>query len=123
MSTTRAVLLATGLVLAASLSATAQTTAPQTAAPPTHPATGAADAGSTGPTMPPTHPATANGTAANPTVNGYKDSQPSPDDPKRGSARTHSQPAPDGSDTQRNPTSTDSMTRDNMPKHPAAPKQ
>jgi len=122
MSMTRTALLASGLAFA-SLCATAQTAAPQTAAPPTHPAAGPADTGSTGPTMPPTHPATSGG-AANPSVNGYKASPPSPDDAKHGgNARGTSKPAPDASSTQGDPTSTDSMTKDNMPKHPATPKQ
>ena len=57
----------------------------------------------------------------NPTVNGYKDSKPASDDAKRGNARSTSKPAPADSTTQGNPTSTDSMAKDNMPKHPAAP--
>jgi len=99
----------------------------QTGAPPTHPATGGTDATSTaGPTTPPTHPAAVTSGATsdaaagpqNPSVNGYKETTPAADETKRGNARTTSRPA-----TGDKPTSTDSMAKDNMPKHPAAEKK
>ena len=123
MSTMRTALWATCLALA-SFCATAQT-----GAPPTHPAAGSGDATSTAtPTTPPTHPATVSSGATpeaaagaqNPSVNGYKESMPAPGEDKRANARTTSKPAPGGGAAERNPTSTDSMAKDNMPKHPAA---
>ncbi|SFL95884.1 hypothetical protein [Variovorax sp. OV329] len=117
--------LAAGCLALASFCASAQT-----GAPPTHPATGGTDAAAS-PTTPPTHPATGTSGATpdaaaaagkqNPSVNGYKESQPSADDTKRSNARTTSKPAP--GDGARNPTSTDSMAQDKKPRHPAAPKQ
>jgi len=102
--------------------------AAQTGAPPTHPATGATDS-TASPTTPPTHPAAGTSGATpdaaaskqNPSVNGYKDSKPSSDDAKRAGTRSTSKPAPGSGATERNPTSTDSMTKDNMATHPAAP--
>jgi len=99
----------------------------QTGAPPTHPATGSSDAAA-GPTTPPTHPAAGTSGATpeaaagkqNPSVNGYKDSKPAADDGKRANTRSTSKPAPADGAAQGNPTSTDSMATDNMPKHPAA---
>jgi hypothetical protein len=127
MSTMSTALVATCLALA-SFCATAQTGAPPaTGAPPTHPATGGSDA-TASPTTPPTHPAVGTSGATpeaaaagkqNPSVNGYKESNAPRDDAKRANARTTSKPAP-GSSAERNPTSTDSMAKDNMPKHPAA---
>lgn len=123
MSTIHTTLAASCLALASFCAAA------QTGAPPTHPATGGTDAAAS-PTTPPTHPATGTSGATpdaaaagkqNPSVNGYKDSQPAAADTRRSNARTTSKPAP--GDGTRNPTSTDSMTQDNAPKHPAAPKQ
>jgi hypothetical protein len=124
MSTMRTVLSTTCLALA-TFCATAQTAG----APPTHPATGSSDAASSAsPTTAPTHPAagTSGATPAaaagaqNPSVNGYKESTPAAGDAKRANARATSKPAPEGGTGGRNPTSTDSMAKDNMPKHPAA---
>ena len=121
MSTMSKTLGATCLALA-SLCATAQT-----GTPPTHPATGGTEAAA-GPTTPPTHPAAVTSGATpeaaagkqNPSVNGYKDSTPAAGDNKRANTRSTSKPAPADGAAQGNPTSTDSMANDNMPRHPAA---
>lgn len=125
MSTLKTALLATCLALA-SFSAAAQT-ADQTKAP-THPATGSSVQSSTPvPISRPTHPANvtsgstpaAAASAQNPSVNGYKDSTPATD-AKRATAPSSSKPAPGAGAADRDPTSTDSMAKDNMPKHPTA---
>ena len=131
MSTMSTTLAAACLALA-SFGAAAQTGAPpQTGTPPTHPAAGGTDAAAS-PTTPPTHPAAVSSGATpeaaaagkqNPSVNGYKDSKPTADDTKRSGARSTSKPAPGSGAAERNPTSTDSMTKDNTATHPAAPKQ
>ena len=123
MSTMTKAFSATCLALA-SICAAAQTTG----APPTHPAAGGSDT-SASPTTPPTHPAAGTSGATpeaaagkqNPSVNGYQDSKPSAQDGKRAATRSGSKPAPTDSTTQGNPTSTDSMAKDNKPAHPAAP--
>jgi hypothetical protein len=122
MSTISTALGATCLSLA-SFYAMGQTTG----APPTHPATGGSDATSTAtPTNPPSHPAAVTSGATsdaaagpqNPSVNGYKETTPAAEETKRSNARTSSKPV-----NGPNPTSTDSMAKDNMPKHPAAEKK
>lgn len=124
MSTMNKALGASCLVLA-SFCALAQTTT----TPPTHPAAGGSESAAV-PTTPPTHPAAGTSGATpdaaagkqNPSVNGYKDSTPSGANAKRSNARSGSKPEPSDDASTRNPTSTDSMAKDNMSKHPAAPK-
>ncbi|VTU15290.1 hypothetical protein H6CHR_00181 [Variovorax sp. PBL-H6] len=119
MSTFSTALGATCLVLA-SVCATAQTG--PTGAPPTHPATGGSDATATpSPTTPPTHPAVGTSGATPEAArkqNPLMDNNDASGDARRGNARTSSKQGQGGS-AGRNPTSTDSMGKDNMPKQPA----
>lgn len=117
MSTISTTLAATCLAFA-SLCANAQTAAPGT--PPTHPAASGTDTSTATPTTPPTHPAAvSSGATPEAAAAAGKETRPAAGDAKRADSRSTSKPAPSGA-TERDPASTDSMARENMPKHPAA---